>query len=105
VPQGSILGPLLFILYTFDLIQLIEGNGLGPHLYADDTQVSGSCHPSNVRQRVFVVDLRLPERRCQLDEIEQASVKLIKDCSHEVCNKPAPAPSSCVSVISRRRDG
>jgi len=48
VLQGSVLGPLLFILYTFNLIQLIEGNGLGPHLYADDTQVSSSCHPSNV---------------------------------------------------------
>jgi len=33
---------------SISLIQLIEGNGLGPHLYADDTQVIGSCHPSNV---------------------------------------------------------
>jgi len=48
VPQGSVLGPLLIILYTYNLIQLTEGNGLGPHLYADDTEVSGSCHPSNV---------------------------------------------------------
>jgi len=48
VLQGPVLGPLLFILYTFDLVQLIEGHGLGPHLYADDTRVSGSCHPSNV---------------------------------------------------------
>jgi len=30
-------------------------------------------------QRIFVVDLRLPERCCQLDEVEQASVKLTKD--------------------------
>jgi len=35
--------------------------------------------PSLQRKRVFVVDLRLPERRCQLDEVEQASVKLIKE--------------------------
>jgi len=30
---------LLFIFYAFDLMQLIEGHGLGPHLFADDTQV------------------------------------------------------------------
>jgi len=48
VSQGSVTVPLLFILYTFDLIQLTEGHGLGPHLYADGTLVIGSCHPSNV---------------------------------------------------------
>ena len=39
VPQGSILGPLLFILYTKEIEAIASKHGLHIHFYADDTQI------------------------------------------------------------------
>ena len=45
VPQGSILGPILFILYTKELNLIAERHGLSIHLFADDTQLYIEFNP------------------------------------------------------------
>ena len=37
VPQGSVLGPLLFVLYVPDLVNVVEKHGLRLYTFADDS--------------------------------------------------------------------
>jgi len=48
VPQGSLLGPILFITYSAPIADIIKRHGLWNHCYADDTQIFFYCRPDQM---------------------------------------------------------
>jgi len=64
---GSVLGPLLFVMYTTPLSTLMSSLSLNHHLYADDIQLFFSFHPRNFDSSTTsdrsAIDFRLDVRK------------------------------------------
>ena len=72
VPQGSVLGPLLFTLYTQSLSTVICQSGHSYHFFADDSQLHNSSTPSDFP--VLVHSLK----DCIEDVVEWMSDSMLK---------------------------
>ena len=79
VPQESVLGPLLFILYTSAVISIAASLGVGPHSYADDSQLYLHLR----RPTVCRCQIGWVHRKSRgLDEVESAEAELWQDSIH-----------------------
>ena len=52
VPQVSVLGPILFVLYMVPLVEIFSRQSVDHHTFAADTQLQRSCTPDLVQSTV-----------------------------------------------------
>ena len=64
VPQGSVLGPILYVLYTSPVADIIKSYGLSYHFYADDSQLYIAFSHNSHQQ---VLDAKECIERCVAD--------------------------------------
>ena len=108
-PQDSVLGPILFLLYTADVLQLVKSHQLSSHAYADDTQIYGFCQPSDIdapqeRMSVCIDDVvswmmvsRLHINPAKTDVSWCSSARR----QHQIPSDPVYVGNTCVASVRR----
>ena len=87
VPQGSVMGLLLFLLYTADLDVIVTNQGLMLHFYADKSQLYLYCRPDQIQQLQVItidcimdIDSWVKSNRLQLNRVKAEFVWVATPC-------------------------
>jgi len=82
VAQGSVLSPILFLLYTAELFDVIAECGFTAHSYADDTQVYVSTAAPDL---IDAIERLVRCIVCFRDWMARSRLKLNEDKTQVVC--------------------
>ena len=93
-PQGYVLGPLLYVLFTTDILQIVARRGLNIHQYADDIQIYINTSVGDAAKAVDRLTACLSGRRRSLFESQSVPTESNQDTGHVAGFKlPACHPS------------
>ncbi|GFS08264.1 reverse transcriptase-like protein [Elysia marginata] len=94
VPQGPVLGPVIFTLFTQPLVEILQQYNMSYHFYADDTQLYKGASPKHITDLTTgledcVRDVKAWMNRNKLKLNDDKTEMLLMKSSRQIINTPS----------------